>query len=71
MTDDDRPTVIRRTPDELRAQRAALIASTGMAEELLRERAEAHQLYPEHHDAWEAVRDIDYLLAGCDHQEDQ
>ncbi|MEU1327193.1 hypothetical protein [Streptomyces microflavus] len=52
-----------RTPAELREQRARLIASTGLTETVLRERAEAFQLYPEHHDIWATVEGIDYLLS--------
>lgn len=51
-----------KTPAELREQRTRLIASTGLTETVLRERAQAHQLYPEHHDIWRTVEDIDYLL---------
>ncbi|MFF2731834.1 hypothetical protein ACFVS9_28485 [Streptomyces sp. NPDC058008] len=51
-----------KTPDELQAQRAELIASTGLTEEVLRERAETFQLYPEHADVWTTVEGIDYLL---------
>ncbi|MFC8339231.1 hypothetical protein ACFUJX_19780 [Streptomyces rubiginosohelvolus] len=53
-----------KTPAELREQRARLIASTGLTETVLRERAEAFQLYPEHHDIWATVEGIDYLLSG-------
>lgn len=42
---DDLPTVIHRTPEQLSAQRARLIASTGMTEDVLRERGGAFQLY--------------------------
>lgn len=52
-----------RSPSELRAQRDQLIAETGLAESVLRERAEAWQLYPEHQTAWETIKGIDYLLA--------
>lgn len=54
-----------KTPEELRGQRARLIASTGLTETVLRERAEAHQLYPEHHDIWATVEGIDYLLSDA------
>lgn len=57
--------VIRKTPKELHEQRARLIASTGLSEEVLRERGEAFQLYPEHQAAWETVQSIDYLLDGA------
>ena len=53
-----------KTPAELRAQRAQLITSTGMTEDVLRERAETFQLYPEHLDIWQTVESIDYLLSG-------
>ena len=56
----------QKTPDELRTQRAHLIASTGLTENVLRERAEAFQLYPEHMDVWETVKGIDYLLGGTE-----
>ncbi|MDX5526150.1 hypothetical protein PV677_36385 [Streptomyces sp. DE06-01C] len=52
-----------KTPAELWEQRARLIASTGLTETVLRERADAHQLYPEHHDIWRTVEGIDYLLS--------
>lgn len=55
-----------KTPEELQAQRAQLIASTGLTEQVLRERAEAFQLYPEHMDAWRTVEGIDYLLSGAE-----
>jgi hypothetical protein len=55
-----------KTPDELRTQRAQLIASTGLSETVLRERAEAFQLYPEHMDVWRTVEGIDYLLVGVE-----
>lgn len=61
----DLPAVIHRTPEQLRAQRARLIASTGMTEDLLRERGDAFQLYPEHAAVWETVCGIDYLLSGA------
>ncbi|MGW5291526.1 hypothetical protein [Streptomyces bacillaris] len=51
-----------KSPAELREQRARLIASTGLTETVLRECAEAFQLYPEHHDIWATVEGIDYLL---------
>jgi hypothetical protein len=54
--------VTEKTPAELQAQRAQLIASTGLTEQVLRERAEAFQLYPEHADVWATVEGIDYLL---------
>ncbi|MFF8250135.1 hypothetical protein [Streptomyces griseus] len=52
-----------KTPAELREQRARLIASTGLTETVLRERAEAHQLYPEHHDIWVTLEGLDMHLA--------
>ncbi|MEU0836090.1 hypothetical protein [Streptomyces sp. NPDC005969] len=55
-----------KTPEGLRAQRAHLIASTGLAEAVLRERAEAFQLYPEHMDVWRTVEGIDCLLDGAE-----
>ncbi|MFD9056153.1 hypothetical protein ACFWCM_12635 [Streptomyces albidoflavus] len=58
-------TVIRKTPKELHEQRARLIASTGLSEEVLRERGEAFQLYPEHQAVWDTVHGIDYLLDGA------
>lgn len=58
-----------KTPTELREQRARLIALTGLTETVLRERAEAFQLYPEHHDIWATVEGIDYLLDSEDGEE--
>jgi len=52
-----------KTPEDLREQRARLIASTGLTEDVLRTRAEAFQLYPEHLDVWRTVEGIDYLLS--------
>lgn len=60
-----------KTPEELRAQRAQLISSTGMTEAVLRERAEAFQLYPEHMDVWRTLEGIDYLLNGADEDEEE
>ena len=55
-----------KTPEDLREQRARLIASTGLTEEVLRERAGTFQLYPEHADVWATVKGIDYLLGGTE-----
>ncbi|WP_228994362.1 hypothetical protein [Streptomyces sp. DH8] len=52
-----------KTPAELREQRARLIASTGLTETVLRERAEGFQLYPEHYDIWVTLEGIDMHLA--------
>ncbi|WP_097965009.1 hypothetical protein [Streptomyces sp. or20] len=52
-----------KSPVELREQRARLIASTGLTETVLRERADAHQLYPEHYDIWATVEGLDMHLA--------
>lgn len=49
--------------EEMLRQRAWLVASTHLTEEVLRQRAEAFQLYPEHMDIWRTVEGIDYLLA--------
>ena len=62
----DRPTVIHRTPDQLRAQRARLLAEAGLGEEELRERAAVWQLSLEKQDIWETIQGIDYLLEGAD-----
>ena len=48
--------------EDLLKQRAWLIASTHLTEDVLRQRAEAFQLYPEHMDIWRTVEGIDYLL---------
>ncbi|WP_329143530.1 hypothetical protein OIU91_06175 [Streptomyces sp. NBC_01456] len=60
----DRPTVIHRTPDHLRAQRAQLLAEAGLDEAELRERAAGWQLSPEQQDIWYTIQGIDYLLGG-------
>ncbi|MGW2920370.1 hypothetical protein ACWDBF_21265 [Streptomyces angustmyceticus] len=62
----DRPTVIHRTPCQLRAQRARLLAEAGFGEEELRERAAGWQLSPEQQDIWATIQGIDYLLEGAD-----
>ncbi|ONK10352.1 hypothetical protein [Streptomyces sp. MP131-18] len=62
MTDDELPTVIHRTREELLQQREELIARTGMTEEVLFRRAEDFILYPEHYLIYETVQGIDYLL---------
>lgn len=56
-----------KTPAELQEQRDRLIASTGLTETVLRERADAHQLYPEHHNIWVTIESIDYLLGDNPH----
>lgn len=69
----DRPTVIHRTPAELRAQRARLLAEAGLSYDQLAERAGAWALSPEQVDIWHTIEGIDYLLecitpAGQEHQ---
>ncbi|WP_445520487.1 hypothetical protein [Streptomyces sp. NEAU-174] len=61
----DRPTVIRRTPAELREQRARLIAEAGLTYDELRDRADAWTLSPEQQDIWATIEGIDYLLGGA------
>ncbi|NEW73515.1 hypothetical protein G4H13_24895 [Streptomyces rapamycinicus] len=58
------PTVIHRTPSELRAQRAQLLAEVNMSYEELRERAETYSLSMDELDVWHTIEGIDYLLAG-------
>ncbi|WP_275558549.1 hypothetical protein [Streptomyces sp. 5-6(2022)] len=60
----DRPTVIHRTPDQLRAQRARLLAEAGLSYEQLAERAGAWTLRLEQQDIWHTIEGIDYLLDG-------
>jgi hypothetical protein len=57
-----RPTLIRRTPAQLRAQRAALLAEVGATYDLLAERAAVWALTPAELDVWHTVEDIDWLL---------
>ncbi|MFF3768437.1 hypothetical protein ACFYYR_30745 [Streptomyces sp. NPDC001922] len=58
------PTVIHRTPTELRDQRAALLAEVNMDYEELRERAETYSLSMAELEVWHTIEGIDYLLAG-------
>lgn len=60
----DRPTVIRRTPAELREQRARLIAESGLTYDQLAERA-SRALSPRQIDIWHTIEGIDYLLGGA------
>ncbi|MEW2351459.1 hypothetical protein AB0904_27800 [Streptomyces sp. NPDC006684] len=57
-----RPTLIRRTPAQLRAQRAVLLAEAGATYEHLAERAAVWALAPAELDVWRTVEDIDWLL---------
>ncbi|OEV13816.1 hypothetical protein AN218_01790 [Streptomyces nanshensis] len=58
------PTVIRRTPEQLREQRCGLLAAVGMDWENLQERAESYSLSPAELEVWHTIRGIDYLLTG-------
>ncbi|MGW4075962.1 hypothetical protein ACWELB_21035 [Streptomyces asiaticus] len=60
----DRPTVIHRTPAELREQRAQLLAEAGLSYDQLAERAAAWTLSLEQQDIWATIQGIDYLLTG-------
>ncbi|MFJ1992985.1 hypothetical protein [Streptomyces asiaticus] len=59
------PTVIHRTPAELRAQRARLIAESGLTYDQLAERTSTWTLSPELVDIWHTIEGIDYLLGGA------
>lgn len=54
--------VIEKSREELQADRARLIAKSGMSEAMLFERGQAFELYPEHRSIYEMVTSIDYLL---------
>lgn len=55
-------TAIIKTHEELLDWRAELLVQTGMSEELLVERGESFDLYPEHRAAYQTIRSIDWLL---------
>ncbi|WP_409469099.1 hypothetical protein [Streptomyces sp. HC307] len=57
-------TVIHRTPEQLREQRARLLAEVGMSYEQLRDRAEVYSLSMDELDVWHTIEGIDYLLDG-------
>jgi hypothetical protein len=54
--------VIVKTPEELRRQRADLLDRAGTTYDELRERAESYQLTLEERNIWETLRTIDFLL---------
>lgn len=58
------PRVVVKSRDELQADRARLIAKSGMSEAMLFERGERFELYPEHRSIYEMVTSIDYLLGA-------
>ncbi|MFE9003139.1 hypothetical protein ACFYOY_13500 [Streptomyces sp. NPDC007875] len=60
----ERPTVIHQTPDQLREQRARLLAEAGLSYEQLRDRATTWTLSLEQQDIWTTIQGIDYLLDG-------
>ncbi|MCK1794984.1 hypothetical protein MTQ01_02890 [Streptomyces sp. XM4193] len=60
------PTVIRRTREELLAQRQSLLAEVNMSYSELTERAETYSLSMDELDVWHTVEGLDYLLAGDD-----
>lgn len=57
-------TVIHKTPQQLRDQRARLLAEVGMSYEQLRDRAEVYSLSMDELDVWHTIEGIDYLLDG-------
>ncbi|MGW9397301.1 hypothetical protein [Streptomyces sp. NPDC055642] len=57
-------TVIHKTPEQLREQRASLLAEVGMTFEQLRDRAEMYSLSMDELDVWHTIEGIDYLLDG-------
>ncbi|MFE9941538.1 hypothetical protein [Streptomyces hirsutus] len=57
-------TVIHKTPQQLREQRARLLAEVGMSYEQLRDRAEVYSLSMDELDVWHTIEGIDYLLDG-------
>ncbi|WP_254076505.1 hypothetical protein [Streptomyces pacificus] len=56
--------MIHKTPEQLREQRARLLAEVGMSYEQLRDRAEVYSLSMDELDVWHTIEGIDYLLAG-------
>jgi hypothetical protein len=54
--------VIVRTPEELRAERAELLRQAGTTYDDLRDRGESYQLTTTERNIWETIRTIDYLL---------
>ncbi|MGW7506049.1 hypothetical protein ACWGIR_31625 [Streptomyces albidoflavus] len=54
--------VIRRTPEQLRAQRAALLTEVHMTYEELRERARIYAVSERQLTVWHTIEGIDYLL---------
>ncbi|RZF02966.1 hypothetical protein [Streptomyces albidoflavus] len=60
--------VIRRTPEQLRAQRAALLAEVHMTHDELRERARVYAVSERQLMVWHTIEGIDYLLDGTSDQ---
>ncbi|MGA5007149.1 hypothetical protein ACPCDX_19365 [Streptomyces koyangensis] len=56
--------MIRRTREDLVAQRARLLAEVHMTDDELRNRAEVYALSARELSVWHTIEGIDYLLAG-------
>lgn len=53
---------MRKGKEELEDMRERFLAKTSLTEEVLRERGENYQLYPEDRVVYDAILGIDYLL---------
>lgn len=62
--------VIEKSREQLQADRARLIAASGMSEAMLFERGKAFELYPEHRAIYETVTAIDFLLGDSKADQD-
>ena len=61
---DDRPTVIRKTREELEAQREKLLSESRLSHDELRDRAEDYTLSMDERMTLNTIEGIDYLLHG-------
>ncbi len=57
------PATITMSHTDLITRRDALLSSTGLGYDELRERADAYTLTEQQRQAWESIRTLDYLLA--------
>lgn len=53
---------MKKDKEELEGMRERFLAKTSLTEEVLMERGENYQLYPEDRIVYDAIRGIDYLL---------
>jgi hypothetical protein len=59
------PVVIRRSVEDLREERRALLAGVSMSGRQLRERASRDELTGDEWDAFERLREINFLLRNA------